>query len=156
MVLADILRPGARAAVLLALSALAAPALAQQAVTLGRLFSTPQERARLDAQRSNSASQPMIEVGGLQQGAPGAPLAAVPAAAPAAAPEPLVLDGVVRRSDGKTTYWLNQEAQTRDDQPALQHHALPLTLPSGVSLLIKPGQSFNPANGTIEEPGAAQ
>ena len=72
---------------------------AAPAPTLGRLFFTPEERARLDAlrRRPPPAQQPPVA-------------AAQPESIPhAEAPKYLTLNGVVRRSDGSTTVWLNNK-----------------------------------------------
>lgn len=75
---------------LAAMIALVSASAAAQA-PLGRLFFTPDERAALDA---------------------GGPLHAEP---PAAETEltPRRLDGIVRRSDGRATVWINGEAERR-------------------------------------------
>ena len=75
-----------------------APA-APESATLGRLFFTPSERARIDAMRRRPPAAP-----------PPAVAAAPPEPAPRAeAPKYLTLNGVVRRSDGATTVWLNDK-----------------------------------------------
>lgn len=58
--------------------------------SLGTLFLTPEERARLDALRRGDA-----------QAAPGAP-----------APRDHALTGFVQRSDGRTTVWIDGRAVT--------------------------------------------
>ena len=77
----------ARHAALLALSlgALAAPCAA--AFELGTLFTTPEERARLDR---------------LRRGEPDAPVGAQETRAPNAA-----ITGYVKRSDGRNTVWID-------------------------------------------------
>ena len=84
----------------------------------GRLFFTPAQRAQLEATRTRNAAPP----GPGQQ------------AASDSAPAPLRYDGVVIRSDGKTTRWVDGKAQRGG---------------SGVSGL-KPGQIR--ANGKVYEP----
>jgi len=83
----------------------------------GRLFFTPAQRAQLEAARARDISQP-------GQGHQAAD----------SAPAHLRYDGVVIRSDGKTTRWIDGKA--RRDGPAV----------SG----LKPGQIR--ANGRIYEP----
>jgi hypothetical protein len=73
------------AALLLALGALAAPAA--PALELGTLFTTPEERVRLDK---------------LRRGEPDS----VPAGEAARAPNP-TLTGFVKRSDGRNTVWID-------------------------------------------------
>lgn len=107
-----------------------------QAPQLGRLFSTPDERAALDAQR----------------GAPGAVAAPAPppvAAEPAPPAPPLTLNGIVKRSSGKSTVWLNQVPQ--DDQRNVSGVALSLRSASGHRLILKPGQSVDLNDGSVRE-----
>jgi len=82
----------------------------------GRLFYTPQQRAQLEAARARNVTQ------------------AGRAAPDAGAPPPVRYDGVLVRSDGKTTRWV-------DGQPQLDA--------SGVAGL-KPGQIR--ADGKVYEP----
>jgi len=142
------LRRALLAAVLAASTGVAA---AQSAVIMGRLFASPQERAALDAQRDavlgpasvNGQPAPPYQK---QGSAPPAPVADAPPPAPA----PVQLNGVVRRSDGKSTVWLNQQPQV-DGANALQDQTLSVRLSSGRQVILKPGQSFNPANGTVQD-----
>ncbi|MBA5637748.1 hypothetical protein H3H37_11855 [Duganella sp. LX20W] len=143
----------ARASALAALAALALLATAAgnapaQSLGLGRLFTSPDERISIDMRRSASLPAPT-----LPNGAPAPGTAAAPAVAdaPLTPPEPVQLNGVVRRSNGKSTVWINQVpvgengAQLRPDQ------SVKLRLSSGRALVLKPGQSFNPADGTVQE-----
>ncbi|MBA5606729.1 hypothetical protein H3H36_15325 [Duganella sp. FT3S] len=133
---------------LVLLAALAGPAPAQT-LGLGRLFTSNDERLALDMRRGTS---PPAQSGAI----PGAttPMMAAPppdAAPPAPPPEPAQLNGVVRRSSGKSTVWINQvpyadsNAQLRPDQ------SVKLQLSSGRTVVLKPGQRFNPADGTVQE-----
>jgi hypothetical protein len=113
---------------------------------LGRLFYTPAQRAQLDTARSQRSRAP----------------AAVADPEPAAAvPELLTYDGMVRRSDGKTTVWINNRA-IHDGRPA---NTLPFTSklhPDGSvklgvtqtdqSVDLRVGQSAELMSGTITEP----
>jgi len=65
---------------------------------VGRLFSTPAERVELDLLRSGLVKKKVLS-GVVGEGAENAP--------PPAPAEPLVLNGLVRRSDGRTTVWVN-------------------------------------------------
>lgn len=110
------------------------------APALGRLFATPDERSQLDALRERG----------------GAPLAPPRQAdAPPPAPPPVALDGIVTRSSGKSTVWLNQTAQHDDAHvrrgAARRAPAFSLELPSGQKVLLKPGQRVDPASGAVEE-----
>ena len=82
----------------------------------GRLFYTPEQRAQLEAARARNVTQ-------VRQATPDT-----------GAPPPIRYDGVVIRSDGKTTRWVDGQ---------------PLTGASGVSGL-KPGQIR--ADGRVYEP----
>lgn len=65
----------------------------------GRLFSTAQERSRLDSLRQNRS----LQTARPQNISPLAPAAAE-------LPEPVTLQGYVKRSDGATTLWINNQA----------------------------------------------
>ena len=82
----------------------------------GRLFYTPAQRAQLEAARARNVTQ-------IRQAAPDA-----------GAPPPIRYDGVLIRSDGKTTRWVDGKAQVG-----------PSTVPG-----LKPGQIR--ANGRVYEP----
>ncbi|WP_317202124.1 hypothetical protein, partial [Janthinobacterium sp.] len=70
---------------------------------------------------------------------------------PAPTPPPTVLDGIVRRSGGKSTIWLNQVPQAGPDNKLQHGTTLALPLSSGRIVILKPGQSFNPADGSVSE-----
>jgi len=120
-----------------------AQAQVKTAPPLGRLFSTPEQRTELDARRSG-AGQP----------AAAPPLAAPPA--PAALPPPVELNGLVQRSSGRSTVWLNQDAQQEpyNRLGSGQAGTLTLQLSNGQSVLLKPGQRYDPVRQqVIEAPG---
>jgi hypothetical protein len=138
-------RPAMRGLRILVAAALAVPA-APGAEPLGRLFYTPAQRAQLDTARSQRSRAPVVA-------AEQEPASAVP--------ELLTYDGMVRRSDGKTTVWINNRA-IHDGRPA---SALPFTSklrPDGSvklgvtqtdqSVDLKVGQSAEIVSGTITEP----
>lgn len=103
-------------------------ALDASAEPLGRLFHTPEQRALLDNARK---TMPM-NVSGEEQ-APSTP--------------DFTLKGVVTRSDGKRSVWLNDR---------LEHGAgragdpVQVQLPSG-EIKLKVGQSIDPATGRVTE-----
>lgn len=114
---------------------------------LGRLFFTPAQRAQLDSARSQKDRMP--------------PAPEQEAAAPL--PEVVTYGGIVRRSDGRTTVWINDRAL--DDAKAAERLPLPgrvrsdgsvnLELPqANRSVNLKVGQSVEIVSGTIEEPYA--
>lgn len=95
-----------------------------EADALGRLFYTPEQRAQLESARARKITG---------HDAPARSDAARPAA-PVAVPPPTRFDGVVIRSDGTATRWV-------DGRPEVG--------PSGVNGL-KPGQTRS--RGTVYEP----
>lgn len=135
---------------LLMLAGLLASGLTQAqhaAPAIGRLFTTPAERAQLDAQRS-----------GVPDPAPA--IAAPPEPADADAPPQLVtLNGVVRRSSGKSTIWLNNVPQNDGQNQFVAGQArqpnaaatLALRDANGKQVVIKAGQSYQLENGTVTE-----
>ncbi|SFM22278.1 hypothetical protein [Rugamonas rubra] len=150
-------RPGAARllAVLAASAALlaGAPAAAQRPA-LGRLFSSPDERAALDAKRDGAApaGQPAEPAApGGAPGMPGMPAEPAPAQAAPAAPAPVQLNGVLRGSSGRATVWLDQQPQAGAGGPAQPGQAQTLQLSSGRRVVLKPGQSYNAANGSVVE-----
>jgi hypothetical protein len=118
-------------------SLVAAPAVHAQTRPLGRLFNTPQERAQLDARRA----------GGETPSASSAPL-------PRPAPEPLQLNGVVLRSGGQATVWVNQSPAPDSSVNVRKDRSVSLHLPSGRRIILKPGQSYNETTGTISNIGS--
>ncbi len=112
---------------------------------VGRLFFTPEQRAAFDLQRSTGVSpiSPTLEdaSAGLQSGE-------------------ITLNGIVKRSDGKSTVWVNQIAQNETEavsgQKTRSRHAnLPnvqVYVPSlGKSVNLKVGQSINTETREIRE-----
>lgn len=150
---------------------LATQAGAQSFVSMGRLFTTPGERAQLDAQRGQAplpaaGPAPASQTTGAAAmtaatscppgGAPGCPQAAAPEAGAAASqqaapPEApgLRLDGIIRRSHGPATLIVNGEVQPA---PAGGVMRGAVTLQAdGHSVVLKPGQRYDPATGEIHE-----
>ncbi|MQA42804.1 hypothetical protein [Rugamonas aquatica] len=156
-----------RTILLVLLAAAAASASAQQ-VTLGRLFATADERSAMDRQRDAGGAAPMAQPQAMPGATGAAPMAQPPGmpdpnAPPpgmqppgaAAAPPPssaVQLSGVLRGSSGRTTVWLNQVPQENGAQ-AIPGQGVALRLSSGRKLIMKPGQSFDPANGNVQELG---
>lgn len=109
---------------------------------LGRMFFTPAERAMLDNARKKSIRGEVISE--------------TKAAAPV--PQNVSVTGMVRRSDGKSTIWVNNRPVT-DRQtgavkvaPTANDNRVKLTVPeSGRSVDLKVGQSVEILSGTIEE-----
>ena len=130
---------------LFALALALAPPPSSAAEPLGRLFYTPAQRAQLDAARSQK----------------GRAAVAVEPDQPPPLPDVVTYDGAVRRSDGKTTVWLNNRAINDSKTPG----GVPVTSrlrPDGSvnlgiaqsdrSVNLKVGQSVEIVSGTIAEP----
>lgn len=148
---------------------LAAQAGAQSFISMGRLFTTPSERAQLDAQRSQApAGTGAAAAGGAGSlvpgmpagagGAAGAGLAAAAGAGAAAAPGAegaqdargeLLLGGIVRRSNGRAMVIVNGEV-TPAPAGSVQRGGVRLDA-DGRSIILKPGQRYDPATGEIHE-----
>lgn len=75
------------------------------------------------------------------------------------ATEQISLNGIVRRSSGKTTVWINQLPQHENETPqgvAMQpgktsKPSAVLLLPSGKKVDLKAGQTFDAARGKVRE-----
>ena len=127
-------------AILLLLAALAPTAQAAEA--LGRIFYTPEQRAQLDSLRKQRAI--------------------VSQARDEPAPETVTYNGIVRRSDGKTVVWMNQQplsdAELRSGQALAgrigRDGRLTLQNPqdgNGPKLELKVGQSATLLSGKVDE-----
>lgn len=133
-----------RAAAILALTFIAGAAGAAE---LGRMFYTPAQRATLDNARKQNIR---VEIGNdnseQQQ----------PSAAPV--PQNVSVNGVIRRSDGKNTIWLNNHAISEQQAGGINaavgkgDNRVHLRVPeSGRSVDLKVGQTVEIVSGTIEE-----
>ncbi len=133
-----------RLALACVLAVIAAPA--QAADSLGRLFFTPTQRASLDVARSQKTRVTVATEKTDEEAAP--------------APEVLTYGGMVRRSDGKTTVWINNRA-LHDREPvggtSIINQVQPdggisLQMPqSNRSVDLKVGQSVELLSGSIED-----
>jgi hypothetical protein len=117
---------------------------AREAEPVGRLFFTPAQRASLDIARTRRARTTLSS----EQSEEAAPVA-----------QTITYGGMVRRSDGKSTMWVNNRAIS-DSEAATgaivgrvgKDGSITLQLPqSGRSVDLKPGQSIELLSGTIEE-----
>lgn len=122
--------------------------IAQAQQPLGRLFFTPEERARLDASRKEALANAAR------------PKAVVPAEAPRPAPTArvLTLNGIVHRSDGETIVWVNGKPVPPRGGPAtvapgsVGADTAGLVLPeSGRRVRLKVGQSVEANSAVVEE-----
>lgn len=116
---------------------------AAMSADLDRMFFTPEQRASLDNQRKQNLH---IEIG---------PVNVQPAAP---VPQNLSVNGIVRRSDGKSTIWLNNRAVTEPHAGGINvvtgknDDRVKLTDPeSGRSVDLKVGQTVEIVSGTIQE-----
>jgi len=128
----------------LAAAATSVPAPAQE--PLGRLFFTPAQRASLDVARSQRARTALATEKTEQEATP--------------VPQTITYSGVLRRSDGKTTVWINnQPVHDRESAGAATivgrvrpDGSVTLQVPqSGRSVILKPGQSVELLSGAVEE-----
>jgi hypothetical protein len=126
------------------LAVMVPPAGAQQ--PLGRLFFTPAQRASLDVARSQRARTALSTEKTDEDATP--------------VPQTITYSGVLRRSDGKTTVWINNQP-VHDRQSAgaaaivgrvRPDGSVTLQVPqSGRSVILKPGQSVELLSGAVEE-----
>ncbi len=110
---------------------------------LGRLFFTPAQRATLDSARKQNVH---TEIGNDN------PAEATPQ------PQSITINGLIRRSDGKTTVWVNDRAVTEQQPngvnvvPYKNDNRVKLTAPdSGHSVDLKVGQTLELNSGTVQE-----
>ena len=61
------------------------------------------------------------------------------------------LNGVVQRSRGRSPVWLNQAPQQEPHNQVSGPGQLTLRLSNGQMVLLKPGQQYDPASGTVME-----
>ena len=122
------------------------PAAAQAQERLGRLFFTPAQRASLDVARSQRARAALSTEKPEQEATP--------------VPQTITYSGHIRRSDGKTTVWINNQAvHDRESAGAAAivgrvrpDGSVTLQVPqSGRSVILKPGQSVELLSGAVEE-----
>ncbi|MEX0959678.1 MAG: hypothetical protein WDZ63_10370 [Burkholderiales bacterium] len=119
---------------------------------LGRLFFTPKQRAALDAGAPISRPAPK----------PAAAATAPRRPAPPPAPRELRLGGVVTRSDGERTVWIDGKPYHRDqpdDVRIIIDMADPATVrvqPRGTQspIEVRVGQTLDRRTGTVREPYA--
>lgn len=119
----------------------------------GRLFSRPNERSNLDVLRQNQK---------LKVAAPQPVDTGSEAPAPVALPDPITLQGYVKRSDGSSTVWINnqpvQEGSTVDNvnigrlNENAKQGTLDVKIPAnGKHIRLKAGQIYEPETNQIKE-----
>jgi hypothetical protein len=113
--------------------AMIAPASAADTPELGRLFFTPERRATLERQRTSNIQEAQTLQG-----------------------SSMSLDGVVYRSGGKSTVWINRQAQTENESSRTGVSAVVSPKAPGSALLapgeeaptqLKVGEAVNRATG---------
>lgn len=129
------------------------------AQNIGRLFTTPEQRAGLD--RMRYAGTAAIAVAGAAQVTPAPVVRASARAGVALQPEQfLVVNGIVRRSGpGRSTTWVNSKAYFETARTASgvgftrgpDTGSATLTLRSGRQVSAKPGQHVNADSGRTHE-----
>ena len=136
-----------RITLLLPVLLLAALPAAHAAELTGRLFFTPEQRAQLDQLRRQKAVASQVR---------DEPI-----------PETVTYNGIIRRSDGKTTIWMNNQpmsdADLRGGQPVTgtvsRDGRIVLQNPqagSGAKLELKVGQSATLMSGKVDESFSSQ
>jgi len=133
---------------LVALIVLMAGAGTAAGADFGRMFFTPAQRAALDSFRKmNIRGAIAVEVERDQD-----------LVVPSTAPERMSVNGIVRRSDGKNSVWINNRAVDAGQPggvevaPGKNDNRVKLTAPqSGRSFELKVGQTVEVLSGTIEE-----
>jgi len=129
-----------------------------QAQRLGRLFTTPEQRSALDEIRLQAQfAEPPLEFDP-------EPVATVTTAA-AKSDDPvvskLIVNGIVRRSGGPTSVWVNGDEVERGDTTRegvaveaarMKTDVIRLRLPSGTqSIALRPGQEIDVRSGLVLE-----
>lgn len=114
----------------------------------GRMFFTPAQRAALDTFRKLNIRNATVSDDDIDKDL----------TPPPAVPEHMSVNGVVRRSDGRNTVWINQRAIGAQQAagikvaPGKDDNRVKLTVPkSGHSFDLKVGQTVEILSGTIEE-----
>jgi hypothetical protein len=130
----------------IAILLLATAQLAQAAEPIGRIFYTPEQREQLNTLRSQKTVAIQVR--------------------DEPVPEFVTYQGIVRRSDGKATVWVNNEAlseaELRDKQSIVgrvdRNGQILLQTPQAATgqLQLKVGQSAELLSGRIDEPYAVQ
>lgn len=126
---------------------LALGAYAVDAAEPGRLFFTPAQRATLDTARKQNIR---TEIGSDES--------EKPAVAAAPLPQNISVNGMIRRSDGKNTIWINNRVINDRQSGGINatvgrnDNQVRLSVPeSGRNVQLKVGQTVEILSGTVEE-----
>jgi len=119
-----------------------------------RLFTTPQQRARLDDMRARLDG----DLDGPEEliGATGLPLGEVDQPASEPEPEPLSevrVHGFVQRSGGPPALWIDDASglETGIERGRIDGDSVVVTLPDGRTIRLKPGQVYDPERDAVVE-----
>ncbi len=115
---------------------------------LQRLFTTAQDRAILNAKREEPPPAPPLPTTGSATHQPVAPR-----------PKPpryITFNGLIKRSHGPTTLWINDSQDLfrqgfSVELDKITEKTVPIFLSNKRRIELKPGQSVNTLNGTIKE-----
>jgi hypothetical protein len=115
---------------------------------LQRLFTTAQDRAILNAKREEPPPAPPLPTTGSATPSPVAPR-----------PKPpryITFNGLIKRSHGPTTLWINDSQDLfrqgfSVELDKITEKTVPIFLSNKRRIELKPGQSVNTLNGTIKE-----
>lgn len=127
----------------------AKPAAKPAAEPLGRMFFTPAQRVSLDVARKQRARTTVATEATEEVAATAAPV-----------PQTITFDGMVRRSDGKSTVWINNRPVNENEQAGggvvfgriRPDGGISLQVPqTGRSVELKVGQSIELLSGQIED-----
>lgn len=110
-----------------------------------------QAPAMAQQQQQSSQMQQMQQMQQMPMPTPGASSAAAADTPPPS--EQLIMNGVLRSSNGRSTVWLNNQPQrgaankfsNRDSK------AVTVTLPSGKRIVLQPGQRYDLADGRVKD-----
>jgi len=128
---------------------------------MGRLFSRPNERSNLDILRQNQKLKVITTQDNIQPDSITKPV-------PAELPDPITLQGYVKRSDGTNTLWINnqtvQEGSTVDSvqigrlnqrgfsRKGATTEGVDVKIPAnGKQIRLKAGQMYDPETNQIKE-----
>ena len=130
----------------------------------GRLFTTPEQRQRLQERREEHRRNRVSGNGAEPDGreTPAGSGAGAQQTGPSGAPPVITFKGLVYRKDGAGMAWIEaQEGSAALDYRQLQSGETPaedfaISVPvSGKSVKLKPGQSYHPQSGAVTDLGDA-
>lgn len=133
---------------LVMLALLTAP-VCQAAEPLGRLFFTPNERAELDRMRRMppvAEPKPVVSIAARKPVPPSLPASNI-----------VTVNGIVQRSDGSSTVWINNQPLAEDEAhgsgsiKARGVDTITVARSKSQGVEVKVGQTINPLSGEIRE-----